>query len=270
MGIKKTAELIMYAPPTEARDKLVRGLEEIGAETGEENGVLLGHLSRAIKKNRWAGELRIEVQPFGSGSIAVCTVDMAGTKHGEVLEQLTDAVGADAFDDRGVGEALGRLGKTSKLFGRKELRHLPNLLDRSERVESLAQGELDKKQGIVVLTNERLAFFEKSMGGEELREFPIAFISSITQEKKAFSGEKLVVHVSGASYEIKRVAPGETDELLRRFRALKRDPKPTAADQAGAQPDYLDQIERLGQLRDKGALTEEEFEKKKQELLDRL
>ncbi len=35
-----------------------------------------------------------------------------------------------------------------------------------------------------------------------------------------------------------------------------------------AQDDYLDEIERLGELRDQGILTDEEFEAKKKQLLD--
>jgi hypothetical protein len=43
-----------------------------------------------------------------------------------------------------------------------------------------------------------------------------------------------------------------------------------AAPQTAAQSDVLDQIRRLADLRDSGALSNEEFEAKKAELLDRL
>ena len=35
----------------------------------------------------------------------------------------------------------------------------------------------------------------------------------------------------------------------------------------GDEPDYLDELERLGQLRDDGVITDEEFEAKKKQLL---
>ena len=41
-----------------------------------------------------------------------------------------------------------------------------------------------------------------------------------------------------------------------------------AAEKADAEPSYLDELERLGALRDQGILTDEEFETKKKELLD--
>ena len=34
-----------------------------------------------------------------------------------------------------------------------------------------------------------------------------------------------------------------------------------------AEPDYLDELERLGELRDRGIITEEEFQAKKKQLL---
>jgi hypothetical protein len=43
----------------------------------------------------------------------------------------------------------------------------------------------------------------------------------------------------------------------------------TVASQGGAKIDVLDQLERLGKLRDGGVLTEEEFQAKKREFLDR-
>ena len=39
------------------------------------------------------------------------------------------------------------------------------------------------------------------------------------------------------------------------------------AEKADAEPNYLDELERLGQLRDQGILTDEEFEAKKKDLL---
>lgn len=43
--------------------------------------------------------------------------------------------------------------------------------------------------------------------------------------------------------------------------------QPTAAAQPAAEESYLDQLERLGALRDSGVITDEEFEAKKQQLL---
>jgi len=47
-------------------------------------------------------------------------------------------------------------------------------------------------------------------------------------------------------------------------------PKRAAAPRAAKEPDVVDQLERLGKLRDAGVITADEFEAKKRDLLDRL
>jgi hypothetical protein len=44
----------------------------------------------------------------------------------------------------------------------------------------------------------------------------------------------------------------------------------SAAPAAAAQPDYIDQLQRLADLRDKGILTDEEFDAKKKQILDQM
>jgi hypothetical protein len=88
-------------------------------------------------KNRWAADVAIDLTPLTSGSMAVCKVDMADNKHFGVLADVAEALGDDAFDDRGLGPAVERLGKSSRLFGRKEIRHLRNILNANESVLEL-------------------------------------------------------------------------------------------------------------------------------------
>jgi hypothetical protein len=69
-----------------------------------------------------------------------------------------------------------------------------------------------------------------------------------------------------------------SDEELKRYmdeRGIEPEPM-TDEDRAyvekqgkdeGDEPEYLDELERLGKLKDEGVITEEEFEAKKKELL---
>ena len=54
----------------------------------------------------------------------------------------------------------------------------------SETVLELGQGVYDNKQALVVLTNERLFFFEKSLGSKTVEEFPLTVINSLSVTKK--------------------------------------------------------------------------------------
>lgn len=221
-------------------------------------------------KNRWAADLSVRVTRSESGSAALCQVDMAGTKHFDLLSDLAEAVGDDAFDDQGLADAIARLGKASRLFGRKEVRHLHHLLRANETVLELGQGQYGSKQGLVVLTTERLFFFEKSLGSETVEEFPLAVISSLSVGKK-MTGETLAIFTSGNSAEIKSMMHGQADALVRAYITAKQRSSATpqiAASSPAADP--LAQLEKLGHLRDTGLLTEDEFAAKKAELLGRL
>jgi hypothetical protein len=198
----------------------------------------------------------------------------AGTKHYELLDEIAEHVPDDVFDDQGVTAAVERLGKVGRMFGRKEVRHLHNIIRSTEKVAELGQGQLDGKQGIVVLTTERLFFFERSMmGNESLQEFALPAIQALSLSKK-LTGERLEVSYSGTKAEITKMQHGQADAIVRAFHAVKREalassapPQPVTTSTA---PDPAEQIQKLGQLRDQGLITAEEFEAKKADILARM
>jgi hypothetical protein len=271
MGIVRTVEWRLICPPEETKERLRQALDSLGIETSSDNGSLRGKTSRSLRRNRWAAEISIDVDPLQEGSRAVCHVDMVGSKHYAILDELAEALGEDAFDDRGIASAIERLGKVGRIFGRKEVRHLRHLIRATEQIAALGQGQYGKKMGIVVLTDERLFFFEKGLlATETLEEFSLKAITSLEVSKK-LTGEMLVIHASGNRSEITQLKHGGADEIARAFRALKERegavsgpgaPAPAAA------PDAYDQLRKLGELRDAGVLTNEEFDAKKAALLE--
>ncbi len=140
-----------------------------------------------------------------------------------------------------------------KMFGRKEIRHLANVLDFGEFVYPSVSAYLGGKMGIVTLTDRRLIFLEKSIGSENLVEFALASIGAISLGKK-MGGETLTISHSGTSATITTLQHGQGDAIARKFREIKDQPA-AAITPAGADP--IEQIERLAGLRDKGILSEE-------------
>ena len=270
MGIVRVVEWKLVCTTEEADAAVRRAFTQLELSPEGPPGRIAGRAKRSMLKNRWAADVTVEIQPLDAGAMASCRVDMLGNKHFAVLGDLAEAMGDDIFDDRGAAQAVERLGKASRLFGRKEVRHLRNQLRASENVLELGQGQYEGKQGLVVLTTERLFFFEKSLGSETVEEFPLKVITSLSV-KKAMTGETLKIFASGNQSEIKSMMHGQADALVRGFHAQTQFAaveKPSAQPQQAADP--LVQLERLGQLRDKGLLSNEEFEAKKAELLGRL
>jgi Short C-terminal domain/Bacterial PH domain len=273
MAIARSVEWKLTCPPDEADRRVRHAMRELGIEPEGSPGAIRGRSKRSLMKNRWSADVEVNISPTTGGSMAACRVEMpAGTKHYEVLSDIAAAMGDDIFDDRGVSEAVERLGKTSRLFGRKEIRHLRNLLSASERVLELGQGLYERKQGLVVLTSERLFFFEKSLGSETVEQFTVPSVSSLMVNKR-LTGETLVVHASGNKAEITGMMHGQADAIAGAFRNLKKADQTTASAAAqgpGPDVDPIAQIERLAALRDKGIISAEEFESKKAELMGRL
>lgn len=179
---------------------------------------------------------------------------------------IAEGLPAGALDDHGIPEAVSKIVLT--LFGRKEIRHLANVLDRGEFVHSIGVGNLGGRMGIVALTDRRLLFLEKSIGSEDLVEFALESIGALSLGKK-MGGETLTITHSGTSATITTMGHGQGDGIARKFRELKAAPSPAPEGVARA-ADPLTQIERLADLRDRGILTEEEFQAQKAQLLSNL
>ncbi len=273
MAIVRTVEWKLRCNAEEADAYIRQAFTQLELQPDGPPGSIHGVSKRAILKNRWSAEVTVEITAAPDGSAAACRVSMpAGTKHYEVAADIVETVGDQFFDDRGLGAAGERLGKAGRLFGRKELRHLGNLLHYSEHVHELGQGQYQGKQGLVVLTDERVFFLEKSLGGETLEQFDLDVITSMTVSKK-MTGETLQIFTAGHTADIKSMGHGQADALDRAFRTVRQSHHQTAAAQVPPTPaatDPIMQIERLAALRDRGLLSNEEFEAKKAELIARM
>jgi hypothetical protein len=110
---------------------------------------------------------------------------------------------------------------------------------------------------------------------QQTEDFPIERISSIQWSSGMLMGT-ITIFASGNKAEIKSVdkSAGKTFAETVRDRISNRvsgsSTTPTVAPTAVGQPDLFEQIRKLGELRDAGILTEEEFAAKKTDLMGRL
>ncbi|MFL4478579.1 PH domain-containing protein [Paeniglutamicibacter sp. ORCA_105] len=220
---------------------------------------------RAIVKNRWAAKINGKITAIAEGTEILWTVEGLGDKHYEHLVTIADQLPDGTLFDHGIPDAVDKL--SNKMFGRKEIRHLANLLDRGELVLAMGVGLFSKKMGAVAITNKRLIFLEKSMlGSESLTEFSLNSIGAMSIGKK-MGGETLSITHSGTTALISGMGHGQADSIARAFRQLKEQP---AADSRPSPQDPMAQLERLGELHAKGILTDEEFQAQKAQILSRM
>jgi PH (Pleckstrin Homology) domain-containing protein/putative oligomerization/nucleic acid binding protein len=174
-------------------------------------------------------------------------------------------------------ERIAKLAETKlnmRLGVRRELRKLTELLGEGEEVLNLARGQYDGKTGLLFVTDRRVVFTEQGMMRSRLEDFPYERISSVQTETGAVFG-KVTIFASGNKAKIERVAPKERvpeigDYVRTRLESKAATSEPASAAAAPAGGDVMDQLERLGKLRDAGVISEDEFTSKKAELLARL
>jgi hypothetical protein len=190
---------------------------------------------------------------------------------GEKLEAQKIETSGPGGERPDIAAAAARMGW--KLGGRRELKRLPEHLYDNEQVRFIAQGTYDKNQGIVVLTDQRLVFVFHGMMSQAIEDFPLDRISSVATKAGMVTGE-LTVHASGNNAVISQIVKADLKLLVEALRQRLADGSGAAPamQQAAqtAQPDVMDQLRKLAELRDAGILTTEEFDAKKAELLRRL
>lgn len=148
--------------------------------------------------------------------------------------------------------------------------------------ETKIMGSDSIRTGTLIATDRRIVFYAKKLGGYDLESFPYGNVSSFEQGKNLM-GHNLRFFASGNKVEMKWI---KSDTHLARFTdtvkagmaarhggaaaapATAHTPPP--APPAGPQPDVMEQLRKLGELRDAGILTQEEFDAKKTQLLARV
>jgi Bacterial PH domain/Domain of unknown function (DUF4429)/Short C-terminal domain len=178
-----------------------------------------------------------------------------------------------------IANAAARMNYT--FGGKREIRSLHKHVLVGETVNFMAQGTFGDNQGIVVLTNERLLFYYDGWVTQRLEDFPLGRITAVTT-KNGFGSGDLIVRTGGASEIIKSIVNSDLRALADRLRAEIGTPrniskvaptapgKPASNNHQEPASDALANLRQLGELRDAGVISIEEFEGKKAELLKRI
>lgn len=161
-----------------------------------------------------------------------------------------------------------------KIGAGREIKRLEGYLWEGEAVERMTTGAYGPGLGLVVLTDRRLLFVMDGMVNKKTDDFPLDKISSV-QWGSGFTTGSITIFASGNKAEIKNVNKDDGKAIVDLLRHRLSNPAPPGAPTstpaaAPQQADVMSQLKQLGELRDSGILTPEEFDAKKAELLKRL
>jgi hypothetical protein len=158
-----------------------------------------------------------------------------------------------------------------KFGGGREIKRLPSYLWEGESVDQMTTGMYGKGLGLIVLTDRRLLFVQDGWASKTTEDFPIDKVSSVQWSSGMLTGS-IVIFASGNKSEISNVNKDDGKEMVDKVRHRLSSPREAAppAPQAAPPADPMEQLKKLGELRDAGVVTPEEFEAKKAELLGRM
>lgn len=166
-----------------------------------------------------------------------------------------------------IGAAASRMEWT--FGGKREIKKLEEHLYQDEVVEELAQGTFTESQGIVALTNQRLLFLFHGLVSRRTEEFSVGSITAVEISKMLNLGT-LRLRMSGNSCEISQVISKDLERMASALRRKIATPIAVSGPVASLVDDPIALIKKLGELKEAGLLSSDEYEAKKQELLQRL
>lgn len=160
----------------------------------------------------------------------------------------------------------------------KEIDQAKNVLTEGETVLDVTtglgkvkrMGKETSRNGALIVTDRRVIFFTKKLGGYEMSDHVYGLLTSVDYKKGLLNGS-ISLAASGDHYHLSMVPKEDIERVAQCIRSqmaeVRSHPVPTAAP---AGPSIVDQIQQLAALRDQGVLSEEEFQAKKAELLSRM
>jgi PH (Pleckstrin Homology) domain-containing protein/putative oligomerization/nucleic acid binding protein len=168
-------------------------------------------------------------------------------------------------------DRIGKEMKDFQFFTRRELFHLPKILADGEQVLAFTSGLMDNNSWLIALTDRRIVFLDKGMVyGLKQATIDLDKINAISGETGLLFGtikiedgarERIIANVW------KKTVMPFTNRVRDAIEARRRvqhssTPLPPVGD------DRISKLERLAVLRDKGVLTETEFEQQKSAILN--
>ncbi len=172
-----------------------------------------------------------------------------------------------------VNRQISQIRKPYIFWTRKEIKALPEILNEGEHIKALTSGMIDNSTWLMVTTDRRLIFLNCGMVlGVQQIQMPLDRIQSIDHQFMLFFGSIKVydgVNVTTVGMILKpAILPfvKATQEAMYQYNKTQAAPaKP--APEAHHSPDIATQLSKLVELKEKGYLSEQEFQEQKKKLL---
>ena len=147
---------------------------------------------------------------------------------------------------------------------KKEVKELTNIINDDEIITYATSGVYDGHTWLVVSTNKRIIFLDKGMlFGVNQIEIPLSKVNAGKYKKGLFVGE-IEIWDGASMFRVKSVLK---KTLIPFINAVNNSIEEMKKTQNSPKLSVADEIMKFKRLLDEGAITQEEFDKKKKELL---
>ena len=166
-----------------------------------------------------------------------------------------------------IAEKIG----DDQFFTKKELHYLPEILQEGEEILAFTSGLMDGNTWLITLTNKRIIFLDKGMiFGLKQTVIPLDRINSVSGKTGLMFGEIYIE--DGAKERViknvwKKTVKPFTNMVMEAIENYKKSQNTPNKSTQENKNDPYEQLEKLALLKEKGIITEEEFNQAKKNIL---
>jgi hypothetical protein len=155
-----------------------------------------------------------------------------------------------------------------QFFTKKELNYLPDILQNGEQILTFSSGLMGGNTWLITLTDRRILFLDKGMiYGLKQEAIPLNRVNAVSGSTGIFFG-KIVITDGARDREItnvwKKTVRIFTNKCQEAIDAINRHQLPTSPQ---TEEDPYVKLEKLASLKEKGIISQEEFEREKKKIL---
>ena len=166
-----------------------------------------------------------------------------------------------------VNRQIAAYGHAYIFWTGKEIRHLPKILDDKESIKALTSGMVNGTTWLAVCTDRRILFLNYNMFiGVEQVQMPLDRIQSIDHSFAIFFGT-IKVFDGVNVFALSMVSKSSILPFVKATETAIYNSKHAPAPSAAHPTDVASQLTKLAELKEKGYLTDTEFQEQKKKLL---
>jgi hypothetical protein len=154
---------------------------------------------------------------------------------------------------------------------KKEINELPKVLANDENIKYATSGFLNGSTWLITCTNKRILFLDKGMlYGLKQVDIPLEKVNSISYSTGLVLG-KIEVWDGASKMVIENVSKATVNvfvDVVNKAREELNSNKNNSTNGSSSGQDVVTQLEKLASLREKGILTDAEFQKQKAKILN--